>query len=134
MKRNIVLICGMFFALIFQYDFAHAELSYPALYDPALPKYENATLVNAGRSVRSLRDGVMVILESPDEVKDVAQYYEQELGKIGWSAPEMRAGLPMDKYYLKRFTKDDKFFQIIITRMPGKDEAFTRIQINYGQN
>lgn len=104
--------------------------AYPALYTSAkLPQYPGAKLVDTGRQTTSIRDGLRLTLETSDEVKKVAAFFESEMTKLGWTFPEKR--VRPENLDLTKYTKDDLYFQITILRSP--DAQLTKITIIYAQ-
>ena len=69
-----VLICGLFVAA-----------DYPESYvKSGLPEYPGAKVIDTGRQIRSLRQGIRVQIETRDNTTRVARYFEQELKAAGW--------------------------------------------------
>ncbi len=103
---------------------------YPALYTSAnLPQYPNALLTDTGRQTTSLRDGLKLQLESTDPVPTIAAFYEEKIKQLGWTVPPQR--VPTTTQYVSTYTKDDRYFQVMIVRT--QDSVSTRITISYAQ-
>ena len=104
--------------------------SLPSLYVNAnLPQYPGAVVVDPGREVSSLRDGVRIGLESSDAVEAIVGFYEEAFQAQGWSVPEQR--FPVANLYLSTYSKGDLRFQLTIAH-PVQDEP-TSITISYRQ-
>lgn len=101
---------------------------YPALYKSLeLPEYENAILVKKGHQEVSLRDGLRLTLETPDEYGPLRSYYEAELAAKGWELEEtiatrkMReAGMLDQMPFNGVFRKGNRKFQITSSRSGDK--------------
>ena len=104
--------------------------TYPPLYGNELPKYPGATLTDTGRQQSSLKDGLKLQLSSKDEVRSIANHYEEKMKALGWTIPKQR--VPNDKMYVSRYTKGNLVYQIKIMRLSADKD--TQITINYLEN
>jgi hypothetical protein len=125
----IILICFFSASLIFPGE--EKDLEYPALYKD-LPRYPNAKLVDTGRQVRSLKDGLRLKLLSPDPVNAITEYYKKEMKKLGWTLPEKKRYQPAN-IYMGTFTKGKLYFQLRVMRLDAKKQE-TTIEIAYAEN
>lgn len=115
-------------AIIFALSTAALALDYPKLYSEDLPRYPGATIVDAGRSSRNLRDGVRIKLETTDPLPDVVKFYEDALKAAGWTIPQKR--FPNEQFHMGVYTKGKLQYTLNVMRM-GAGGASTTIQISY---
>jgi hypothetical protein len=105
-----------------------SSVEYPQLYkDADLPEYNLATLVDDGRQVTSIEDGIRLDLESDESVSTISAYYEKEMESLGWTIPTQK--VPITTVYLSSYTKDGLTFQITITKLDENTDA--KIVISY---
>jgi hypothetical protein len=81
-----------------------AGVSYPKLYtDEGLPQYPDAKLVQVIKDGPTLKDGVILRLESSKDVKTIAAYYDAEMKKAGWVPPSENT--PTETSYATQWNK-----------------------------
>ena len=132
MKRiSLVIILIGFFAAGLIFPGNEKKLEYPTLYKD-LPRYPNAKLVDTGRQVRSLKDGLRLKLLSPDPVATITEYYKKEMKKLGWTTPEKKR-YQHPNMYMGTFTKGILYFQLRVMRLNPKKQE-TTIEIAYAEN
>lgn len=108
--------------------------AYPAVYrDLALPEIEGGTVTDTGRQTTSLRDGIVVSLDSPKTVDEARAFYRDSLAAAGWAiAPAGRGGaLPNMSMGLVEATKDGRRYQATIMARP---EGGTQIRVSVRQD
>ncbi len=107
-----------------------SSASYPELYvSEGLPQYEGAKVTQVIKDGPTLKDGNLFILESSDDVKTIAAYYDEKLTGLGWIMPAKNEATATS-YATQYNGKDGKYIQITVTEMvAGK----TTISINFMQ-
>jgi hypothetical protein len=101
------------------------NLDYPELYRSlGLPQYNNAIITELGRQNISLKDGLKIYLESPDNYATLRAYYEGELASTGWDLIETIASKKMREMGMLDqmpfggvFKKENMTFQIFSNRV-----------------
>lgn len=113
---------------------AGGNQAYPAVYrDLALPEIEGGTVTDTGRQTTSLRDGIVVSLDSPKTVDEARAFYRDSLAAAGWAiAPAGRGGaLPNMSMGMVEATKNGLRYQVTITARP---EGGTQIRVSIRQD
>lgn len=101
-----------------------AGASYPKLYtDENLPQYPDATLAQVIQDGPTLKDGVILRLESSKDVKTIAAYYDAEMKKLGWIPPA--ENVPTETSYATQWDKGDKYLQFTASNITGKSQTIT---------
>lgn len=112
---------------------AGGSQAYPAAYrDLALPEIEGGIVTDTGRQTTSLRDGIIVSLDSAKSVDDARAFYTERLAAAGWAiTPAGRGALPGLPTATVEATRDNLHYQVTITAGP---EGGTRIRLAVRQD
>lgn len=98
--------------------------SYPELYATEnLPQYKDAKLVQIIKNGPTLKDGVLLRLESSQDVKAIAAYYDGEMTKMGWTMPSVNT--PTETSYATQYNKDGKYVQLTVSQITGSSQTIT---------
>ncbi|HLN19090.1 MAG TPA: hypothetical protein VK255_02895 [Patescibacteria group bacterium] len=101
-----------------------AGVAYPKLYiDENLPQYADAALVQIIQDGPTLKDGVILRLESSKDVKTIAAYYDGEMKKLGWVPPT--ENVPTNTSYATQWDKGDKYLHFTASNITGKSQTIT---------
>ena len=105
-------------------------VAYPALYtDGGLPQYDKAALVQVIKNGPTLKDGVLIRLESTEDVKTIAAFYVDAFTKAGWIQPSVNE--PTTTSFATQFNGPDKqYAQITVSQITGQGQTIT---VNYSQ-
>ncbi|MDQ1283919.1 MAG: hypothetical protein QG620_267 [Patescibacteria group bacterium] len=99
-------------------------VSYPELYQKEnLPQYKDASLVQIITNGPTLKEGVLLRLESAKDVKTIAAYYDDEMKKIGWTMPAVNT--PTETSYATQYEKGDKYVQMTVSQITGSSQTVT---------
>lgn len=104
-------------------------MAYPVAYrDLALPEIEGGTVTDTGRQTTSLRDGVVISLDSLKTVDEARAFYRDTLTAAGWTVAAAGRGgaVPNLPTGIVEATRDNLHYQVAITAGP---EGGTRIRI-----
>jgi hypothetical protein len=100
---------------------------YPAVYlEAGLPTYPDAKVIDVGRQTRSLRDGIRLQLETKDNPKQVAEYFERTLKASGWKIP--KRPVKTMQLALLGATKGKMYLTVQAMKVPSQNK--TRIMVN----
>lgn len=127
--KFLIMPLSLFVVLVFAVPLAAAPaLEYPDIYAKELPRYPGAEIVDAGRSVKSLKDGIRLKLITPDPVQKVVKYYEDTLKAKGWKIPSQR--FANDKVHVGTYSRGNYKFSLTVIRY-DPSEGKTSIQLIY---
>ena len=100
------------------------SVSYPDLYkNENLPQYKDAKLAQIISNGPTLKEGVLLRLESEKDVKTIAAYYDSEMKKLGWTMPAVNT--PTDASYATQYEKGDKYIQMTVSKITGTSQTIT---------
>lgn len=100
------------------------SVDYPELYaKEGLPQYKDADLVQVIKDGLTLKDGVLLRLESGKDVKTISAYYDEEFKKLGWTMPAVNT--PTETSYATQYEKGDKYVQMTVSNITGKSQTIT---------
>lgn len=100
------------------------NLSYPTLYTQEnLPQYSDAKLVQIISNGPTLKEGVLLRLESSKDVKTISAYYDDQMTKLGWTMPAVNT--PTETSYATQYEKGDKYIQMTVSSLDGKSQTIT---------
>ncbi|MFZ2975314.1 MAG: hypothetical protein WA055_01620 [Candidatus Moraniibacteriota bacterium] len=103
------------------------SVSYPELYtQEKLPQYADAKLVQIIKDGPTLKDGVLLRLESSKDVKTIATYYDEEMKKLGWTMPAVNT--PTETLYATQYNNGKKYIQLTVSQITGSSQT---ISINF---
>lgn len=98
--------------------------SYPELYaQEGLPQYKDAKLAQIIGNGPTLKEGVLLRLESSKDVKTIAAYYDDEMKKLGWVMPAVNA--PTETLYVAQYDKGDKYLQLTVSQITGSSQTIS---------
>ena len=98
--------------------------SYPELYTvEKLPQYKDAKLAQVIKNGPTLKDGVILRLESSKDVKTISAYYDQEMTKLGWTMPAVNT--PTETSYATQYNNGNKYLQITVSQITGSSQTVT---------
>ncbi|TAK96394.1 hypothetical protein EPO05_01950 [Patescibacteria group bacterium] len=99
--------------------------AYPKLYvAEGLPQYQEAELVQIIQDGPTLKDGVLLRLESQQDVKSIAKYYDEEMTKMGWTQPAKNEATE-NSYATQYNGKDGKYLQFTASKITGTSQTIT---------
>jgi len=126
MKKIVGLTLILLIAIVF--SGCGSSVSYPKLYvTEGLPQYENAKITQIIKDGPTLKDGNLFILESKNDVKTVAMYYDNKLTDLGWTMPAKNEATATS-YATQYNGKDGKYIQLTVNEMTA---GTTTISINF---
>jgi hypothetical protein len=97
---------------------------YPELYvNEGLPQYKDADLAQIITNGPTLKEGVLLRLESAKDVKTIAAYYDAEFAKLGWTMPAVNT--PTETSYATQYEKGNKYVQMTVSNITGKSQTIT---------
>ena len=97
---------------------------YPELYvSEGLPQYKDADLAQIITNGPTLKEGVLLRLESAKDVKTIAAYYDAEFTKLGWTMPAVNT--PTETSYATQYEKGNKYVQMTVSNITGKSQTIT---------
>jgi len=100
------------------------SVSYPELYvKEGLPQYKDANLAQIITNGPTLKEGVILRLESSKDVKTISAYYDAEFTKMGWTMPSVNT--PTETSYATQYEKGDKYVQMTVSNITGKSQTIT---------
>jgi hypothetical protein len=98
--------------------------SYPELYSAEkLPQYKDAKLVQVMKNGPTLKDGVLLRLESAKDIKTISAYFDEEMTKLGWIMPAVNT--PTETSYATQYNKEDKYLQLTVSQITGSSQTIT---------
>ena len=98
--------------------------SYPSLYaNEGLPQYKDAKLAQVIKDGPTLKDGVLLRLESSKSIKDISAYYDEEMKKLGWTMPSVNT--PTETSYATQYEKGDKYLQLTASQITGTSQTIS---------
>lgn len=98
--------------------------AYPALYvAESLPQYKDAKLAQVIKDGPTLKDGILLRLESSKDVKTIAAYYDDEMKKLGWTMPSVNT--PTETLYATQYEKGDKYLQLTVSQITGSSQTIS---------
>ena len=122
MKKGVLL--GLVLGIFFLAGCGGSSASYPKLYtDEKLPQYPDASLVQVITNGPTLKEGVLLRLESKKDVKTIAAYYDEQMAKLGWIMPaknEATAAL-----YATQYNNGQKYVQLTVSQITGASQTIT---------
>jgi len=100
------------------------SVDYPKLFVAEnLPQYKDAKLVQIITDGPTLKDGVILRLESQKDVKTIAKYYDEEMTKLGWTQPAINEAT--ENSYATQYEKGDKYLQFTASKITGTSQTIT---------
>ncbi len=100
------------------------NLSYPTLYtQESLPQYSDAKLVQIISDGPTLKEGVLLRLESSKDVKTISAYYDDQMAKLGWTMPAVNT--PTEASYATQYEKGAKYIQMTVSSLDSKTQTIT---------
>lgn len=97
---------------------------YPALYaNEGLPQYKDAKLVQVINDGPTLKEGVLLRLESSKDVKTIAAYYDEQMKSLGWTMPT--TDTPTETSYVAQYEKGSKYIQMTVSQITGTGQTIT---------
>lgn len=100
------------------------NVSYPELYAKEnLPQYAEASLAQIITNGPTLKEGVILRLESSKDVKTIAAYYDAEMKKLGWTMPAVN--VPTETSYATQYNKGEKYIQMTVSQITGQSQTIT---------
>lgn len=98
------------------------DVTYPTVYQKeGLPKYENGTLIEVSIENPTSPGNIRLSLTTSDEVSKVADFYEQQIGKLGWTTSGQRIAVP--DLYLASWEKNELYYQATISKEKGEEKT-----------
>ncbi|HRY82693.1 MAG TPA: hypothetical protein P5232_03260 [Candidatus Moranbacteria bacterium] len=99
-------------------------VDYPELYKSEnLPQYKDASLAQIINNGPTLKEGVLLRLESAKDVKTIATYYDEQMKALGWTMPAVNT--PTETSYATQYNKGDKYVQMTVSNITGKSQTIT---------
>lgn len=128
--KKIIGLTFVFLMIIVLSGCGKSGVNYPELYtSEGLPQYENAKVTQLIKDGPTLKDGNLFILESSDDVKTVAAYYDEKLTGLGWTMPAKNEATATS-YATQYNGEDGKYIQLTVNEMVA---GTTTISINFMQ-
>lgn len=128
--KKIIGLTFVFLLVIALSGCGKSGMNYPELYtSEGLPQYEGATVTQVIKDGPTLKDGNLFILESSDDVKKIAAYYDKELTGLGWTIPAQNEATETS-YATQYNGADGKYIQLTVNEMTA---GITTISINFMQ-
>jgi len=101
-----------------------SSVSYPKLYSDAdLPQYSDAKLVQIITNGPTLKEGILLRLESSKDVKTIAAYYDEQMAKLGWTMPAKNE--PTEASYATQYINGKKYVQLTASKITGSSQTIT---------
>jgi hypothetical protein len=98
--------------------------SYPELYKAeSLPQYKDAKLVQVMKNGPTLKDGVLLRLESSKDIKTISAYFDEAMTKLGWIMSAVNT--PTETSYATQYNKGDKYLQLTVSQITGSSQTIT---------
>lgn len=98
--------------------------NYPELYvKEGLPQYKDAKLVQIIDNGPTLKEGVLLRLESSKDVKTISAYYDEQMKNLGWTMPAVNT--PTETSYATQYEKGDKYIQMTVSQITGTGQTIT---------
>jgi hypothetical protein len=102
----------------------NGSASYPELYTAEnLPQYKDAKLVQVMKNGPTLKEGVLLRLESSKDVKTISAYYDEAMTKLGWIMPAVNT--PTEASYATQYNKEGKYLQLTVSQITGSSQTIT---------
>jgi hypothetical protein len=126
MKKIIGLTLILLIAIVF--SGCGNSMPYPELYlSEGLPQYENAKVTQTIKDGPTLKDGNLFILESVDDVKTIAAYYDEAMKGLGWNM--ITANEATETSYATQYNGNNgKYVQMTVSQLKA---GATTISINF---
>lgn len=104
------------------------SIAYPELYvSEGLPQYDNAKVTKIIKDGPTLKDGNLFILESGDDVKKIATYYNDAMKSLGWTIVANNEAT--ETSYANQYNSGDgKYLQLTVSQLTGDTRT---ISINF---
>ncbi len=100
------------------------SISYPKLYtDEKLPQYPEANLVQVITNGPTLKEGVLLRLESKKDVQTIAAYYDEQMTKLGWIMPAKNEAT--ETLYATQYNNGQKYVQLTVSQITGTSQTIT---------
>lgn len=98
--------------------------SYPSLYvSEGLPQYKDAKLAQVIKDGPTLKEGVLLRLESSKDVKTIAAYYDEEMKKLGWTMPSVNTAT--ETSYATQYNKGNNYLQLTVSQITGSSQTIS---------
>lgn len=98
--------------------------SYPKLYtEEKLPQYPDANLAQVITNGPTLKEGVLIRLESKKDVKTIAAYYDEQMTKLGWVMPAKNEAT--ETLYATQYNNGKKYVQLTVSQITGSSQTIT---------
>jgi len=130
MKKIIGLTIVSIVGVVFMGCGSGGGLDYPELYiSENLPRFENSKVTQVIKDGPTLKDGNLFILESTEDVKTIATYYDNKMKNLGWTMPAKNE--TTETSYATQYNgPDKKYVQVTVSNL--REDAQT-ISINFMQ-
>ena len=103
---------------------ATSSVSYPKLFtDAKLPQYQDAKLVQVITDGPTLKEGILLRLESEKDIKTIAAYYDQQMIALGWTMPAKNEAT--ESSYATQYNNGSKYVQLTVSQITGMDQTIT---------
>ncbi|EKE10977.1 MAG: hypothetical protein ACD_15C00164G0001 [uncultured bacterium] len=101
-----------------------SSVDYPKLYvDEKLPQYPDAKLAQIITNGSTLKEGVLLRLESQKDVKTIAAYYDEQMAKLGWTMPAKNEAT--ETSYATQYNNGKKYVQLTVSQITGSGQTIT---------
>lgn len=128
MKKTISIVAVFLMSIIFVG--CASEMDYPKLYTSEnLPQFENSKVTQIIKDGPTLKDGNLFILESTDDVKTIAAYYDNKMKTLGWTTPVTNEATETS-YATQYNGPDKKYIQITVSQIKKGSQT---ISVNFMQ-
>jgi hypothetical protein len=122
--KKITLFSGLLLGILLLAGCGSSSSSYPELYvQESLPQYTDANLVQVITNGPTLKEGVLLRLESAKDVKTIAAYYDEQMTKLGWTMPAQNEAT--EASYATQYNNGKKYVQITVSQITGSSRTIT---------
>jgi hypothetical protein len=101
-----------------------SSASYPQLYTAEkLPQYTDAKLAQVIKDGPTLKEGVLLRLESQKDVKTIAVYYDEQMAALGWTMPAKNEAT--EALYATQYNNGKKYVQLTVSQITGASQTIS---------